>query len=89
MPTVPVMAYEIDQRSETPLYRQLAALLRAEIEAGRIGPDEALPSIRRLEQETGLDPKTIRHAIGELVRDGLVVALPGRGTFVRPAAERP
>ncbi|MDQ2874390.1 MAG: GntR family transcriptional regulator [Actinomycetota bacterium] len=74
------VAYEIDPRSAVPSYRQLAALLQADIEAGAFnGP---LPSITRLVQETGLAVMTVRRAIQVLADAGLVVVVPGRGTFV-------
>jgi len=82
--TVAPVAYDLDRRSPVPSYQQLAALLRAEIQAGRIGPDEALPSISRLVQETGLAPKTITHAIRELVGEGLVYVVPSRGSYAAP-----
>jgi DNA-binding transcriptional regulator YhcF (GntR family) len=43
----------IDTRSPVPSYRQLADQLRERITSGKIGPDEALPSITYLKQETG------------------------------------
>lgn len=85
MATVVTVAYELDRRSAVPSYLQLAALLRAEIQAGRIGPDEALPSISALVQETGLAPKTITHAIRVLVGEGLVYVVPSRGSYAAPA----
>lgn len=78
------MVYEIDRRSPVPSYQQLADLLRADIKADRMG--EQLPSLRYLVQETGLDVKTVQHAIQVLAGEGLVDVVPGRGTFVRPPA---
>lgn len=75
----------IDLRSSEPSYRQLARQLRTAIEAGEIGPDELLPSLTRMQQETGLNVKTIRAAIKVLVDEGLAYVVPGRGTF---AAQR-
>lgn len=85
MATVATMAYDLDMRSPVPSYQQLAALLRAEIEGGQIGPDEPLPSLARLVQETGLAPKTVQHAIRVLVGEGLVYVVPGRGSYAAPA----
>jgi DNA-binding GntR family transcriptional regulator len=76
-----IMAYEIDPRSAVPSYRQLAGLLEADIRAGAF--DGPLPSITRLVQETGLAVMTVRRAIQVLTDAGLVVVVPGRGTFVR------
>lgn len=76
----------IDTRSSVPSYRQLADQLRAAIESGEIAPDEQLPSLTRIRQETGLAVGTIQQAIGLLRDEGWAYTVPGRGTF---AAERP
>lgn len=75
----------IDYRSSEPSYRQLARLLREAVESGEILPDEKLPSLTRLRQETGLAMGTIQHAIELLVDDGVAYTVPGRGTFARSA----
>jgi DNA-binding GntR family transcriptional regulator len=74
----------IDTHSPEPSYLQLAALLRARIESGQIGPREALPSITYLTGETGLAVGTVRRAIGVLIEEGLAYTVPGRGTFASP-----
>lgn len=76
----------IDTRSSVPSYRQLADQLRAAVESGEIAADEALPSLNRIRQETGLAPGTIQQAIRVLVADGIAYTVPGRGTF---AGSRP
>ena len=75
----------IDTHSPEPSYLQLAALLRARIESGQIGPREALPSITYLTGETGLAVGTVRRAIGVLIEEGLAYTVPGRGTFASPS----
>lgn len=81
--SVPIMSEPlvIDSRSPVPSYRQLAARLRERIAAGEIGPDEPLPSITRIQQETGLAVTTIRRGIALLVSEGIAYTVPGRGTY--------
>lgn len=74
----------IDIRSPEPSYVQLASQLRKAIKSGQIAPDEPLPSLVRIRQETGLAPGTIRRGIDLLVEEGLVYVVPGRGTFAMP-----
>jgi GntR family transcriptional regulator len=81
MATLARMPIKIDMRSPEPSYLQLAAILRGRIESGEIGPEEALPSITFLVQETGLAVGTVRKAIKILADEGLVVTVPGRGSF--------
>jgi len=82
MATLARMAIKIDLLSREPSYLQLAAVLRARIESGQIPPGAALPSITHLVQETGLAVGTVRKAIKVLADEGLVVTVPGRGSFV-------
>jgi GntR family transcriptional regulator len=79
----------IDTRSPVPSYQQLAAQLRERIASGEIGPDEALPSITYIRQETGLAVGTIRAAIAMLVEQGSAYTVPGRGTYARRDTEAP
>lgn len=65
------------------LRAELARLITQELSAG-----DQLPGERRLEQEHGVSRITVRHAIAELVRDGLLVREHGRGTFVAPSPAR-
>jgi GntR family transcriptional regulator len=88
MATLTRMPIRIDLRSREPSYLQLAAVLRDRIESGEIGPDEPLPSITFLVQETGLAVGTVRKAIKVLADEGLVVTVPGRGSYVTKRGRR-
>jgi GntR family transcriptional regulator len=72
----------IDHEAEQFPYEQLAHLLRERVHDGTYRVGRAIPSLRRLEQETGLSTKTIRRAIAVLQEEGLVHVRPGWGTFV-------
>lgn len=72
----------VDHRDPEPLYRQLAAILRAQIESGELAEDEPLPSESYLQQEHGVSRVTVRKAIEVLRQENLVVTLPQRGTYV-------
>jgi DNA-binding GntR family transcriptional regulator len=71
---------KIDETSPEHPYLQLAGLLRADIQSGKIA--NQLPSITKLTEETRLAVGTVRRAINILVQEGLVETVPGRGTFV-------
>lgn len=73
----------VDHYGEQPLYRQLADLLRQEINSGRLQPGDWLPSESRLEQEHGVSRGTVRQALKILADEGLVASRSGRGTFVK------
>ncbi len=80
------MEIEINIRSKVPSYQQLADQIEAAIAAGEWAPDDPIPSLRQLQQETGLAQATVQHAIRVLEDKGLVYAIRGRGTFVSPQA---
>ncbi|HNT74161.1 MAG TPA: winged helix-turn-helix domain-containing protein [Anaerolineae bacterium] len=69
---------------DAPLYQQLYAHLRAEIESGEFGPGDVLPSERTLAAEYGINRETVRKAIQLLVTEGMVRSYQGSGTLVFP-----
>lgn len=76
--------------SAKPLYEQLKAILKQKIASGELKPGEALPGERQLMDIYGVSRVTVRQAIGELVREGLLYRHHGKGTFVAPKRiERP
>lgn len=76
------MEFEIDFRSKTPSYQQLAGKIRQAIAAGQYAADDKLPSLKRFTQETGLAQGTVQKAIKLLEAEGLIYTVNGRGTFV-------
>jgi GntR family transcriptional regulator len=75
---------QVDPLSSVPVYVQLASILRRRIEAGELAPDRPVPSESQLQQEFGVARGTSRKAIAVLRDEGLVVTVPGRGSYVRP-----
>ena len=81
--------YSLDRDSSEPLYQQLAAALRREIEEGRLPPGVAFPSERKLMARYHVTRATVRSALGVLKQEGRVESEHGSGSFVRdPKAER-
>jgi GntR family transcriptional regulator len=66
---------------EGPRYQQVARALKAEIEDS-LQPGDPIETEAVLEQRFGVSRITIRRAIDELVRKGLLVRRQGSGTFV-------
>ena len=76
------MAQEIDKDSPVPPYRQVAAILRAQIEAGELPPGRRLPSIAALVQAYGIARTTAAKALRVLIDEDLAEVSPGMGTYV-------
>ncbi len=84
MPTVATMP--LDPDSATPLYVQLADLLRAEITSGhRTG---RLPSVKTLGQDHGVSHITAEKALTVLKDEGLAISVIGKGYYVAPKDQR-
>ena len=74
---------EIDPRSPTPLYEQIAARVRLAIASGDLAPGDSLPSVRALARDLRVNPATIVQAYRDLAADGFVEMRHGQGTFVQ------
>jgi DNA-binding GntR family transcriptional regulator len=82
------MVMAIDSATDVPVYQQLAAILRGQIDSGVIPPRRAIPSKRALCEEYRVSPGTVERAIAALRAEGYLKTVMGRGLYVRPAEER-
>jgi len=65
-----------------PLYRQAKRALLQAIEGGTYAPGSALPNEAALAAALGVAVGTLRHAVGELAAENILVRRQGRGTYV-------
>jgi GntR family transcriptional regulator len=72
-----------------PLHVQIERVLRDRIESGEWETDRPIPTELELVRLFKVSRSTIRAALDALARDGLIVRHRGRGSFVRPATQRP
>ncbi len=73
----------LHKNSPIPLYIQFKELILTKIESGEWQPEHKLPSERSLCNQYDISRITVREAIKELVRDGLIEGVPGKGNFVK------
>lgn len=78
--------FEIDSRSRIPIYEQIKNQLLLFIRMGVYKPDEQLPSIRSVSQQTGINVNTVKRAFADLEAEGVIYSLVGRGCFVSSGA---
>ena len=72
---------EINPRSPVPKHQQLREIL-LELIATELEPDSPIQSERELGERYGLSRMTVRQAVNQLVADGRLYRVRGRGTFV-------
>lgn len=82
-------SFALRANSPLPLYYQLEQALRSLIASGSWQPGGLICSERELMQAAGVSRATVRQAIGNLISEGLLERVHGRGTFVaRPKLEQ-
>ncbi|MDW8104181.1 MAG: GntR family transcriptional regulator [Armatimonadota bacterium] len=65
------------------MYKQIYQTLKAEISDGHYPPGSQLPTEMEIVHRFGVSRATVRHALELLRREGWVVRIPAKGTFVR------
>jgi DNA-binding GntR family transcriptional regulator len=76
------LSLRVDRSSPVPLYYQLAQQLEQAIASGQLNAGDRLENELDLAERFGLSRPTVRQAIQELVRKGLLVRKRGVGTQV-------
>lgn len=72
----------VSNSSQEPIYEQIASQIKNMIMRGELGEEDALPSIRNLARELQISVITTKRAYEELERDGYILSVPGKGSFV-------
>lgn len=72
----------IRNTGDVPIYEQIVTQIKSAIVAGELSEGEALPSMRLLAKELRISLITTKRAYEELERDGFIVTMTGRGSFV-------
>ena len=74
----------ISNANDKPIYEQIYTQIRNQILSGALPPGQALPSIRALAKDLRVSVITTKRAYEELEREGFIVTMTGRGSFVAP-----
>ncbi len=72
----------IRNTGEMPIYEQIVSQIKSAIISGEMGESEPLPSIRQLARELRISVITTKRAYEELEREGFIVTMSGKGSFV-------
>ena len=68
-----------------PIYDQIVSQVKAQILSGKLKEGDALPSLRALAKDLRISVITTKRAYEELEREGFIVSLTGKGSFVAGA----
>lgn len=74
----------LDKNNESPLYEKVVDSILEYIDNNDLKRDSLIPSERDLSIRYGVSRATIRRAISELILDGVLYKIHGKGTFVSP-----
>ena len=72
----------LERNNPKPLYQQLRDILIDAIDSGKWGPNEQIPSENTLSTTYGLSRMTVRAVLTDMVKEGLLYRVQGKGTFV-------
>ena len=72
----------LNPRSKQPLYEQLVEQLRMQIILGGMKAGAAMPSVRQLATELGINPNTIQKAYRRMEVERMILSIPGKGSSV-------
>ncbi|MCF2670485.1 GntR family transcriptional regulator [Butyricicoccus pullicaecorum] len=75
----------ISNASGQPIYDQITSQIKGLILSGELHAGDALPSMRALAKDLRISVITTKRAYEELERDGFLVSIPGKGSFVAQA----
>jgi len=74
----------INKDISLPLYVQVAHYFRDKIKEGSFKPNSVIPSELEIAKDFNISRATVRQAILELVHEGILVRVAGKGTYVSP-----
>ena len=81
------MDIQIDVGSDIPMFTQLIEQIKQGVLAGELISGDAMPSIRQLANDLGVNQNTIAKAYKLLERDKIIVAKGYKGSFIHPEAK--
>ena len=73
----------INNSSGRPLYEQIEEQIKSQILSRELSEGDALPSMRVLAKELKISIITTKRAYEDLERDGFIVSVTGKGSFVK------
>jgi len=79
------MQFHLSPGDGRPIYKQIVSQVKYMLGAGRLRPEDEMPSVRALARQLLINPNTVSRAYRELETMGLLVSRQGSGTYVTDA----
>lgn len=76
------MNIAISNRDDRPIYEQIASKIKKMILSGELHEGEMLPSMRALARDLRISVITTKRAYDELEKDGFIITVTGKGSYV-------
>ena len=76
------MHIKISNLNSQPIYEQIADQIKGLIMSGELKEGHSLPSMRLLAKELRISVITTKRAYEELEREGFIISMTGKGSFV-------
>ncbi len=73
--------------SRTPVYEQIIDQVEKFVTVGILKKGDQLPSVRSLSLELSVNPNTVQKAFNDLFGRGIIISVPGKGSFISPEAK--
>ena len=72
----------ISNKDDRPIYEQITSQMKNMILSGKLEDGSQLPSIRALAKDLRISVITTKRAYEELERDGFIITVAGKGSYV-------
>jgi GntR family transcriptional regulator len=86
---VGMIEFHLDASSGVATYLQIVQQVKEALRLGVLDVGDQLPTVREVVADLAINPNTVAKAYRDLEREGLVVARPGRGTFIASTLAAP
>lgn len=82
------LPFAIEITPGRPAYEQVVRAVHRAVASGILNPGDEFPSVRVLSKAVRINPNTAHKVVQQLVGDGTLEVIPGRGTRIAPTTSR-
>ncbi len=81
-----LVMFVIDTMSRMPVYEQIIKQVEELVMIGAMKAGDKMPSVRQISVSLSINPNTVQKAYTELDRRGIIITVPGKGSFISETA---